>query len=203
MLAVLLTAAGCALTSKSDPLTPRYYNPDGYQEASQVAAPTGRAMPELRLGRVTAASYLGERIVYRDSNHEIGYYDERRWTEKPDVYLRRALERKLFEQKGVHRVLGGVGPTLDIELTDFEELHGPTPTARARATFILQDGRSVVREQTVSVDRRITGDKEPTAEQTVLALSGALGELVDRVTTAVLADLDKRAPPPPKQPPAD
>ena len=196
--AVVLALSGCALTSKSDPLVPRYYNPEGDDALARPAADgytgSGRVITELRLGRVTGASYLGERIVYRDSSHELGYYDERRWSEKPDIYLRRALGRAFFEQHGVHRLLAGAGPTLDVELTAFEELRSPTPTARVSATFILQDGRVVLREQTITVDRPIGGsDKQRTAEQAVAALSLAFGDLVNRMTTLVIGDLDKRA----------
>jgi cholesterol transport system auxiliary component len=150
-------------------------------------------MPALRLGRVTASSHLGERVVYRDSSHEIGYYEDRRWSERPDVYLRRALSRRLFEQKGMRRLVAGAGPTLDVELIDFEELRGTSPTARVRASFILQDGRAVLREQTIVVERAIAVEKQPTAEQMVVALSAALDELVERMTTSVQAGLEQPA----------
>jgi ABC-type uncharacterized transport system auxiliary subunit len=204
-LAVLLlsVAHGCALTSKSEPLSPHYYDPDlaamSVRSAADSDASPLRGAVTLRLGRVTAAAHLGERMVYRSGSREIGFSDERRWTAPPDWYLRRALSAALFEREGVHRSVGSGGITLDIELTDFEELRTATKVAHARATFVLYDARSVIRERTIDVERPITvADPrvEVPAEAVVQAMSQALAELVNRVTSMVLADLAKAAPPP-------
>ncbi|HEY3593834.1 MAG TPA: ABC-type transport auxiliary lipoprotein family protein, partial [Polyangiaceae bacterium] len=89
---VALLLGGCALTSKSDPLMPRYFDPDLSSLPTAAADTDGNPnAPSLRLGRVTAGEHLRERIVYRQANRELGFYEERRWTENPDVYLRRAL----------------------------------------------------------------------------------------------------------------
>src|SRR4051794_38545045 len=49
----------------------------------------------LYLGRVGSSSYLRERVVFRDPDHKVGFYEDRRWTERPEAYVQRARERRL------------------------------------------------------------------------------------------------------------
>lgn len=191
-------ASGCALLTKADPLTPRYFSaePSGTGPAtggSLTAVPGDRSASarELKLGRVTSASYLGERLVFRDSAYELGFYEERRWTEKPEAYFRRALSRALYEQGGFRRVVSGAGPTLDCELVEFAELRSPTHIARARANFVLYDSHSVRTEATVTVELPIAaGNEEARAAESVAALSLALTSAVDQIVRRVSANLD-------------
>ena len=189
--------SGCALLTKADPLTPRYFSaePSGTGPASgdSVTAPRTNSAPnrELKLGRVTSASYLGERLVFRDSAYELGFYEDRRWTEKPEAYFRRALSRALYEQGGFRRVVSGAGPTLDCELVELAELRSPTHVARARANFVLYDSRSVRTEATVTVELPIAAGKdEAGAATSVAALSLALTSAVDQIVRRVSASLD-------------
>lgn len=203
--AALLTFAAnaCALLGKGEALTPRYFSPDSASgRMSSSPSPIDASAPpsdsagmnvELRLGRVSAASYLGERIVFRDSNYELNFYEERRWTEKPGAYLRRALSQSLFEEHGVRRIMSGPGPTLEVELTEFAELRETPPLARVRATYILYDQRLVRREATVTVQLPITkaaGMSQPESpEPAVRAMTDALHGIVERIVAQVLAEL--------------
>jgi len=191
----LLGVTGCALLGKSDALTPRYFSPDASSSAAaRTPAATGAPL-ELRLGRVTAAAYLGERIVFRDSNYELSFYEQRRWTERPEAYLRRALSRSLFEDHGVRRIVSGAGPTLEVELTEFAELRLERPVARVRATYILYDNRLVQREATVSVELPIaasSADESP--EAAVRVMTQALSSAVLQIVEQVLGELATRAP---------
>jgi ABC-type uncharacterized transport system auxiliary subunit len=146
---------------------------------------------ELRLGRVTGTSDLDERIVYRDSERESGHYTERRWTELPDRYLQRRLERALFAERGVVSVLGGVGPTLDVELTAFEEVRAPTHFARAEVTARLHDQYAVAWEATFTVDQPVTPAQrgEDPADAVVDAFDAVLRVVVDRIATRTLIEL--------------
>jgi len=203
---LIVTAAGCALTSKSDPLTPRYFSPDESRGRGQIAATTTEEREgetragELRLGRITAASYLGERIVFRDSNYELGYYEDRRWTERPDAYLRRAVARALFEDRGIRRIVSGVGPALDIDLTELAELRAP-PVVRVRATYVLYDERLVRRQATLTIERPIPGaaTAKESAETAARAMADAFGDAVNQIAERVAADLRRpiRLAPPP------
>jgi cholesterol transport system auxiliary component len=202
-LTLLLTAvAGCALTSKSDPMMPRYFSPDEARGRTQLAAASsiaeaeaGTQGTELRLGRVTAASYLGERIVFRDSNYELGYYEERRWTERPEAYLRRAVARALFEDRGLRRVVSGAGPALDIELSELAELRSP-PVVRVRATYVLYDDRLVRRQATITIERPIpiAATARESAETAARAMADAFGDIVNQIADRVAADLRRTNP---------
>jgi hypothetical protein len=80
LLVTCLSPLGCALTSKADALSPRYFSPEQAPEPSAARAAPERRL-ELRLGQVSSASHLDERISYRLSSSEVGFYEERRWTE--------------------------------------------------------------------------------------------------------------------------
>ena len=195
------TEVGCALTSKSDPMMPRYFSPDDARGRGHLAASTKGEHDdeshgaELRLGRITAASYLGERIVYRESNYELGYYEERRWTERPEAYLRRAVARALFEDRGVRRVVSGAGPTLDVELSELAELRSP-PVVRVRATYVLYDERLVRRQATLTIERPIpkAATASQSAETAARAMADAFGDAVNQIADRVAADLQRATP---------
>lgn len=193
----LTSSFGCALTSKSEPIEPHYYSPErsgAPTKQAPAAAAIGPAA-ELRLGHVGAASYLDERMVYRDSDYELGYYEEKRWTEPPEEYLRRRLERTLFEERGLRHVVSGSAATLDVELTAFEEIRKPKHIARVRVSVRLQDGRLVRWEQSLTVDQPVAEvDEELQAEEVAKAVGMALGSVVDQIADRVAKDL---ATPPP------
>ena len=183
----LCQQSGCALTGKGDALSPRYFSPE--QSALQRPAPSGQHF-ELQLGQVSSASHLDERIAYRLSGSEVGFYDDRRWTELPEVYLRRALERELFEQRGLERMVGGTAPTLEVELTGFEELRGKNSRARVTLRFTLRDERRSLLESRINVEREVTekSGRDP-AERLAATLADTLKEAVLEVGAVIAAQL--------------
>lgn len=184
---------GCALFSKGEVTSRRYFSPDLPTVTSKVGSK--RSGVELRLGRVSAGSYIAEKIVYRESNFELGVYDDRLWTEKPESYLRRALTRVLFEEEGLQSVVSGSGPTLDVELLNFEEVIAPQHLALVRITFSLHDDRLTMLQRTVAIERPIPPALKP-AEASAVAqgLGDALRAAVDDVTGRVLARLAEKPP---------
>ena len=132
-----LFALGCALTSKSDPIVPRYFTPERAGDVDRAAAALHRARRGAAARPRDHASHLDERLVYRDSDYELGYYQERRWTEAPDEYLKRRLARALFEERGLRRVVGGAAATLDVELIAFDEIRAPKRVARVQVIVRL------------------------------------------------------------------
>lgn len=185
-----LLGAGCALTSKSDPLSPRYFSPELPGEVSRSRPRPAGPPLELRLGRVDGAAHLEERLVFRDSDHEFGYYVERRWTEAPEEYLKRRLARVLFEERGLVHVVGGAAATLEVRLTAFEELRAPKRIARVQVTARLQDQRVVHWEETLTVDQPVVATgKGDDAGEMVAALGQALRAVVDRIADRVVEDL--------------
>ncbi len=181
-----LAVSGCALFSKNEIAQRRYFSPDLPSERPKAVQ---RANAELRLGRITAGAAIGERIMFRASEYELGFYDDRIWTEKPEAYLRRALTRVLFEEQGLHSVVRGAGPTLDVELVGFEEVRAPLHVGRVTIAWTLSDERVVTLQQTVSIDRPIADD---TAESTARAMGEALRDAVDEISGRVSTDLAGR-----------
>jgi cholesterol transport system auxiliary component len=188
----LLALGGCALLGKADALSPRYFSPElsgsGGVSARSSTTLRGAAIGELRLGRITAASHLRERIVFRDSKYELNFYEGRRWSEKPEAFLRRALAKSLFEERGLRRIISGSGPTLEVELTEFAEMKRSPPVARVAATYVLFDDRAVRREASLAMELPIAGGKDA-AEALVGTLSQTLNQMVERIVHQVVGAL--------------
>jgi ABC-type uncharacterized transport system auxiliary subunit len=195
-----LMVSGCALLGGSDSIELRYFTPEALSSPGDGGRVAGAAPAEvqLRLGRVDAASYLREPIAFRDASSEIGFYRKLRWAEVPDAYVRRGLARALFEQHGVREIVSGTGPSLEVELHAFEELRAPRHAARIALTWRLRDGRHVVAQRTVTVERPIGAAGTDPSDAIVGAMAEALRETVDRVATEVIAALerDRQARPP-------
>ena len=184
---LLVLVPGCALLGKSDPVTPRYFSADAADPSVPRADATGL---ELRLGRVNADAYIKDRIVHRDSAFEIGYYDDRVWSEKPEAYVRRALARALFDERGVTQLLSGVGATLDVDVVAFEEVREPVHLARIELVYVVYDDRVVRLSRSVVVERPIAPAKgDAAANQMAKALSSALVAAVDAVASAATSEL--------------
>lgn len=182
---LILSSAGCALLGKNDPVVPRYFTPQ-YESAGSTAP----AHPELRLrlGRVGAWTHLRERMVIRNSPQELSYTEERRWTERPEVYLKSALERTLFEERGLVEALSGVAPTLEVELQAFEEIQKPKQHVLLQALVTLHDDRSGRMEQTFAVEEPVAAGADNDIA-VVEALSRALHRGVDQISDQVVARL--------------
>jgi cholesterol transport system auxiliary component len=198
MLLLGIFASGCALLTKSDPVVPRYFSPELAESPSRTNKTTDGRKLSLRLGRVGGGSYLKERMVYRDTIHEFGFYEDRRWTERPEVYLQRALETSLFEDGGMRRSLSSTAPTLTADLVEFEEVRGSLPHVRLRVTYALHDEQTVFFERTIAVERPLGGGLDAARPDRVAAALGeALQEAVSRVSGEVAAGLtspDVRSP---------
>jgi len=190
MMVVLLLLSGCALTSKSDPMEVRYFTPESSVGGTraQTAVPVSAEGLGLALGRIRASAYLRERIAFRASANELGFYETQRWTERPESYLRRALATSLFEQRGLEPNLGGPGATLDVELVAFEETRMPTRVARLQIVYVLYGAGAPSIVRTVTVERTIERSADPTLD-VVRALSAALDEGVARISDEVIARL--------------
>jgi ABC-type uncharacterized transport system auxiliary subunit len=194
--ALAASPLGCAFFTKSDPVVLRYFTPETLvtrPDSSGAAMAMRGASFDLRLGRVNAAAYVKDRIAFRDKNFEIGYYEELRWTEKPEAYLRRALRRALFEEQGVRQIISGPGPTLDVDLDVFEELRSPRHAARMQVTWVLHDDSHVQREETFTVERLIPASEPNGPEGIATAMAGAFDESVQRIVTRVTSAM-ARAP---------
>jgi len=190
-----LLSSSCALTSKADALAPRYFNPQSTTVSRSAPAPQPF---ELRLGQVSSAQHLDERISYRLISAEVGFYEDRRWTELPEAYLRRALERELFEQRKLTRVITGSAPVLDVELTAFEELRQAPSRVRVCVTFSLRDERRSLLERSLELEQPL--DRQPgadDAQRVAQALSTTLARAVQVMGDEVVQRLSQISKPEP------
>ena len=189
---VVLLCQSCALFSKGDVPVRRFYDP----MTAELSAPPGspvRSNAELRLGRVTSGESIDERVIFRKSPNEIGFYDDRAWTERPEVYLRRELSRALFEDRGLRASEHAGGPTLEVELVGFEEVKAPSHVGRVTIAMQLSDAKGLALQQTISVDKPVAqtaSQKEGGA--VAQAMGEALHAAVEEVAGRVLADLDRQ-----------
>ena len=182
--------SGCALLGKNDPHVPRYFTPE--YEGDAPTAPV-RSDLQLRLGRVEGWSHVREQLATRNSARELFYREDRRWTERPEIYLRRALSRALFEERGVVESLSGRGVTVDVELIAFEEIEQPHK-ARMQALLVLRDDRIGLLTETVTVERPVGKSNEADQTRAVVdALSQVLHAGVTRIADRVVAKLSERA----------
>jgi len=171
--------SGCALLSKSSPITPRYFTPDLSPNAGQASS-VAQSGQKLRVGSIKAGPHLRERMAYRTSEQEVAYYNERRWTERPEAYLARALSRSLFEEYGFVRAISGASHTLDAELVAFEEIKTEDHLVRVVVVINLYDMEGGHLQRTVTDEREVEGKKnEP--EAVVRALADALHAVVSEI----------------------
>ncbi|MBI5068216.1 MAG: membrane integrity-associated transporter subunit PqiC [Deltaproteobacteria bacterium] len=184
-------AAGCALLGQGDPVVPRYFAPDF--AAGPPASPP-RPDLQLRLGRVEGGSHLRERLAVRGPGREFVFSDDLRWTERPEVYLRRALARALFEERGLVQAVSGRAITLEVELLAFEEVEEPH-RGRLEARLVLRNDRVSLLEETIAVEHPIEKSTGADPVPAVIeALSEALRAGVARIADRVVARLAEQAP---------
>lgn len=187
--------AGCALSSKAEPLELHYFSPEpalaGAPRTPAEAAPSRAAAPRLRLGPVTASGHLRYRIVHRDSPVSVDPYETLRWTDPPHDYVRRALMRALYDSGSLAQAVGGAAPTLDVEVTAFEELVRPDGRAgRVELHYQLHDERVVLARGVVAVERAAAGpDIDAVVAAIGAALDAASAELAGRIAIRLRSPL--------------
>jgi ABC-type uncharacterized transport system auxiliary subunit len=181
--------AGCALTSKATPLQLRFFTPTTVAHDLQSALTPTPGLA-LRLGRIEAGAHVEQRIAFRTSETELGYYESLRWTESPAFYLRNQLATALYDERGVARIIAGIGPTLDLELNEFEELQFGERRARVGLRFVLRDERRALLDQLVVVDRPVQSVSGKTPEESFAhAMAMALAEATSTVANRVVEKL--------------
>lgn len=185
---VAFLLGSCALLTKAEPLTPRYFSVEQGADVTPVERSVGL---QLRLGPVRSASHLDERICYRKNSAELGFYSDRRWTEIPEEYMRRALERELFERRGVQRVVVGEAPTLDVEVTAFEELRSSPTQARLALRLSLRNEGLALLEDSLEIVQPVESDARTDAEQALaMAFAATVAEAAQTVAARVVLQLD-------------
>jgi hypothetical protein len=189
-----LSTPGCAALSKSTPLEIRYFTPEVELAGAQLSqAPARAPTVSLRLGRVVGGPELGEEITWRDSAMEVGFYDQSRWTERPEAYVARALDRALFGSGRLRHMLAGPAPVLDVRVLAFEEVRpqsGRQRRARVTLAVLLHDERTALLEQRFTQEVDVPGGK---IEQLVQGLALAMHQAVEQVAGQAAATLAQHA----------
>ena len=174
--------AGCALTSKAAPLDLRYFDPPA---RALVAVRVDTPRVPLRVGRVVTSSILGSRIVHRDSAVEVTPYETLRWSEEPEVYVRRALVRALFDGGAFEQATDGTARTLDVDVIAFEEVRrGPERLGRVELRYDVRDNKRVLLHGTVAIDREATANIDGVVAAIGSALDAASAELAQQIVSA-------------------
>jgi cholesterol transport system auxiliary component len=172
--------AGCALTSKSQPVEIRHFSPAASDARATPSAPAGL---RARLGRITSSTYLRYRIAHRRSPVEVELSDTLRWTEHPDEYVRRALSRSLFDERGVEQVVVGDAATLNVEVTAFEHVvRNGRHFGRVQLRYTIEGDRDVLDDGVATVEREARGaDITLVVAAIGAALDAASADVADRV----------------------
>jgi ABC-type uncharacterized transport system auxiliary subunit len=175
--------AGC-LPGVAPPAQPRYFAPLSPRTAQVAALPADPTGPLLRLRRVRGAAYLKERIAWRRTEVEVGFYELRRWTQWPAAYVQQWLERELFERRGLRHAAGGPYPVLEVDLRVFDEWLEPEHSARVELSARLQDA------QGIALFERSYAQQRPVEGSGGEALARALGAALDAAVQEVGADVE-------------
>src|SRR5439155_805044 len=113
----------------------RFYEPDAAALHGAVGgrpAAAAAARVAVRLRRVRSAAFFRERIVWRASEVEYGFYEERRWNDLPAHYVERALVAQLGETPGLRLTDDPRAAALYVDVVAFEEVLDPVLAAVVR-----------------------------------------------------------------------
>ena len=180
--ALILVLTSCALTSRSAPLELEYYTPDAPASPAVSSRVVSDRAPRVRLGRVSLPLDMREQIFARTSAVELLKYDHRRWTDAPDVFVRSALRRALFERGALTEAATGVALRLEIDVIAFEERRVPYLAGHVRLAYRIIDEGDVVSRGIVDVARPAC---TAAFDAVVIAIGAALDEASTRVARAV------------------
>ncbi len=163
---------------------PRFFDP-ALPPSSAAPQPVGEVV--VRLRKVNATSAVKDRIQWRKSEVETGFYESERWATEPAYVLWTALRRELFEVRGL-RSGGPRAPfVLDVELSAFEEVLLPEHKVRVKVTVVLAtQEETALRVQTYEGLRAVESED---AEAMARAMGLALRDVIDALADGVLDSL--------------
>lgn len=193
VLHLALLLAGCLnlgrLTGPAATLHVRTFTPEVPQGAPGLVDPPERetGTPTLKLLPVQSGAALRKRILHRVSPTEVDAYEDKRWTENPEEYLRRSLAHALFSEHPVVETVSGESPTLAVELVAFEELGtGTCRRGRVQLLYRLEEHGAVRTSGVVTIERPA---KKDDIEDVVLAIGQAMDAASARLASVVAETL--------------
>jgi len=157
-------------------LEARYFDP---HPPDILCDPPQATTRPVRLGHVTAAPFLRDRIVWRISETEVAFDDANRWAAPPDRLAADALGRALVARNGFLRSDSVRAATLDVHVAAFEvERAKADVVVRLEAT--LRDPSGAPQRGTFEARQVATIDTpRSVAEAAGIALADAIRRLGD------------------------
>lgn len=171
--ALAVVLGGCLLPAPPDP--PLYFD---VESRGGGTVPPRRAGSGLRLAPVASPVFLRAHMVWRRSDVEIGFYEQRRWAELPETYVARALARELFDVQGFSRTASAASPTVTASLLAFEEVLAPEHEGRVEVLVEVRSGDAVLLHRQFGARRPVEGGDGA-------GVARAIGDALDEVTAAV------------------
>lgn len=176
--------AGCRFGGPA--LEPRYFSAaEALAEELGGAAQDDPRVHLVALRPTRAAGHLRERMVWRNGAGEVGFREDRRWTEPPVELLRRALELAVVGAPGLAAAPGSADQSLAVTLEAFGELRGDgTRAAEVELVAVLSErgGRVLL--------RRRFSEVVPVPSDDAAALARALGQGLGRQLAALCAAVE-------------
>jgi ABC-type uncharacterized transport system auxiliary subunit len=189
---VLLALAACsggALTAKAPPLDIHYFALDHTSQRRNPPATTAW----IRVAPIRTSASLRSRIAKRVSTNELEFYEDQRWADAPDRYVRYALESSLLEH--------GIGETedrdaleLEVAIIVFEETAPPQQGGRVSLRYRLLDRDTVVLDRVVTIQKPSAVAMTSVVAAIGSALDAAVAEITDQVVAAAAARQPARRP---------
>jgi cholesterol transport system auxiliary component len=186
VLSLILTGCSLGALTAGPAQTPlRYFSPEG-QEVETTSAASSAGAPEVRVGHVTSSASLRTRIVHRDSAYELGMYETLRWTDNPEVYVRRNLDHALFDRGAARQAESDSAPTLDVEVVAFEEVRSRSKrSGRVELRYTLSDDTHIIDSGTAAAER-------PAEDSSMAAIVAAIGQAMSQATSSLTARVTSR-----------
>ncbi len=189
LLAGLVVLGGCLFRAAD---SPRFYRPVSATLDATVedeAAPPAAGGIAIRLRGVRSEPFLRERIVWRVSEVEYGFYEQQRWIDLPAHYVERALRTRLRATPGLRLADDPRAATLHVDVLAFDEVLAPTHAASVALAVKLGDrehGRLLERTFNARMD---IGDGGPASMANAMgqALDDAVAQVADAVRVSVQA----------------
>ncbi len=185
----LLLVGALALSACSSTAAPRFFAPP-----HETPTPAHLTTQTLVLAPSASGQHLGDRIMWRRSDVEVGFYEQERWTQPPIRYLDRALSDALFVTKGLRRSERG-SAALAVELLSFEEVLLPAHQVRVELRALLlgihrrpQPGAALLERRFAAKRAVASEDAEAMARAFGQALDEAVASLTDEVLRALATD---------------
>jgi len=183
----LVVLGGCLLRT---PDPPRFFRPASATLDAAAGDAADHAATEgipIRLRAVRSEPFLRERIVWRVSEVEYGFYEQRRWIDLPAHYVERALRIRLRSTPGLRLTNDPRAVELHVDVLAFDELLVPHAANVALAVALEDPVRGRSLERTFGARADIADDAPASMAK---AMGQALDEAVAQAVDAVMLDLE-------------